>query len=1065
MYIYSWHLFLGSSQTGLTFNVLQLKSVFIDSLQTQGTMNIESDMIRHTAPAYDLLFQSINKSRSVENLDVTIQNCRLERIQSAGLFIEVVVAHDGQFNFCILNSTISNHEHGGIMIHQPSVSTGTVNFNIEGSHIRDNQLSMLKHYDRTHYAAGLSVHSETFNTINVTIKHTEFKGNADSRSRPVVVYIARAFHVLVESCNFTDNNGTAIQLNNVNDNCAPESFNFKGIVNFTGNSGYRGGALSLISAVISILPNTTLIFEDNRATDVGGAIFVDTNIPYNDEIDPDTLVSCFYWFPRWNKDSKNYSISFSNNTATNGGNDIYGALLNCYCIVFTGSGVNKKVRSADPSVAALFNISKNDYGSSVSSTPYRVCLTGSDDSIVNACTNVSQIFRHDVTVYPGQEFILEAVLVGFEFGQGTGTINAQLIDNGGAEIWPKRSKFQRIGEPTIANLSYTLYSNDTSDKPILVLMAENRNEINKNLEEGEDRLREAINEFHSSGIISSDLLTTPVYVSVKFKQECPPGFQLRQPPKINTDCDTCKETQSMYNGCHCLKDFDSVMDCLFDSDHEDGYLCLKKPVWVSIEQNGSEVQVLFSNECPLDYCKANLSNIIIAGPNDNSLCNNYREGKLCGKCKEGDSLMLGSNKCGSCSNNKYIGLLALFAAAGIVLVILLIVLNVTVAQGTLNGLIFYANIVWAYNEIFFPKYDDNGDGFNFVKMFIAWLNLDFGIKVCFFNGLDAYWKTWLQFAFPVYIWIIAGVIILLGRVPYLHRLLPKNIVQVLATLVLLSYSKLLRTVIIVLVPATVDIYRDGYKNRTDTVWRFDGEIKYGQFPKHCLLLSVAILAVVFLWIPYTFILLFIRYTRNWSVIVKLKPFYESYTGPLSTKCQFWVGLLLLIRCVLLVSLINLHPDASVLSMVVIIILIFVLLYNTGSIYNDTTGISRYRFCSVVPKFFQQVSFLSMLDISFLLNLVFLGVAVLYADFKEGDKNDIKAKRAVTYASIGIVMIQFVGIIIYPRFQQYILNRFLIDPNPPVHEPAAANNQRRGPTHSSVEAPLINDEDANDDTNT
>jgi predicted outer membrane repeat protein len=1018
------------------------------------------DMIRHAAPAYDLLFQSINKSRSVGNLDVTIQNCRLERIQSAGLFIEVVVAHDGQFNFCILNSTISNHEHGGIMIHQPSVSTGTVNFNIEGSHIRDNQLSMLKHYDRTHYAAGLSVHSETFNTINVTIKHTEFKGNADSRSRPVVVYIARAFHVLVESCNFTDNNGTAIQLNNVNDKCAPESFNFKGIVNFTGNLGYRGGALSLISAVISIKPNTTLIFENNRATDVGGAIFVDNNIPYNDETDPDTLVSCFYRFPKWDEDSKSYSISFSNNMAINGGNDIYGALLNCYCIVFTGSGVNKKVRSADPSVAALFNISKNDYGSSVSSTPYRVCLTGSDDSIVNACTNVSQIFRHDVTVYPGQEFILEAVLVGFEFGQGTGTINAQLIDNGGAEIWPKRSKFQRIGEPTIANLSYTLYSNDTSDKPILVLMAENRNEINKNLEEGEDRLREAINEFHSSGIISSDLLTTPVYVNVKFKPECPPGFQLRQPPKINTDCATCKETQSIYNGCHCLEVFDGVMDCLFDSDHEDGYLCLKKSVWVSVDLNDNKM--LFSDECPLDYCKANLSNIIISSSNDNLLCNSNREGKLCGKCIEDYSLMLGSNKCAICSNN-YIGLLAVFAAAGIILVILLIVLNVTVAQGTLNGLIFYANIVWAYNEIFFPKYDD----FNFLKMFIAWLNLDFGIEVCFFNGLNAYWKTWLQFLFPIYIWIIAGVIILLGRLPYLDQLLPRNIVQVLATLVLLSYSKLLRTVIIVLVPATVDTYSDGHNNSTDTVWRFDGEIKYGQFPKHCLLLSVAILAVVFLWIPYTFILLFIRYTRNWSVIVKLKPFYESYTGPLTPNCQFWVGLLLLIRCVLLVSLINLHPDASVLSMVVIIILIFVLLYNTGSIYNDTTdNISGYKFSRFVPDFFRQLSFLSMLDISFLLNLVFLGVAVLYADFKEGDKNDIKAKRAVTYASIGIVMIQFVGIIIYPRFQQYILSKFIIDPDLPESEPEIEDDRHREATYSSIEGtPLIKDEDADDNANT
>ena len=695
--------------------------------------------------------------------------------------------------------------------------------------------------------------------------------------------------------------------------------------------------------------------------------------------------------------------------------------------------------------------------------PHRICLTDSDYSIVSACTNLMQIFNHSVTVYPGQEFSLEAVLVGYEFRPKNGTINAQLMNHCGAQIWPESSKLQRMEGPNKANLSYTLYSNDTKDT-ILVLTAENRNEIDQNLEESEVSLRDAISKFNSSRIISSDLLTTPVYVNVRFKPECPPGFKLRRHPKINTDCDTCKEAQSTYNGCHCFEDFNSVMDCLFDSDHEDGYLCLKKPVWV--ELNDSEM--LISNECPLDYCKADLSNIITADPNNNSLCDNYREGKLCGQCKEGYSLMLGSNKCGICSND-YIGLLAVFAVAGILLVILLIVLNVTVAQGTLNGLIFYANIVWAYNEIFFPKHNDD-NCFNFLKMFIAWLNLDFGIEVCFFNGLNAYWKTWLQFAFPVYIWIIAGVIILLGRSRYLDRLLKlpmaSNIVQVVATLVLLSYSKLLRTVIIVFVPATIEVYSNGEKNSTDTVWRFDGEIKYGKFPEHCILLSVAILAIVFLWLPYTFILLFINYTRRWSVIARRKTFFDSYTGPLTPKCQFWVGLLLVVRCVLLISLIFLHPNASVLSMVVIIILIFVLLYNTGSIYNNTADISRYRFCRCVPKFFRQLSLLSMLDISFLLNLVFLGIAVLYADFKEENKDDIAAKIVVTYASVGIVMIQFIGIIIYPRFQQYILQRFIVDPDPPEPEPETADDQHQPATHSSVEGiPLLDDEDADYGTTT
>ena len=48
-------------------------------------------------------------------------------------------------------------------------------------------------------------------------------------------------------------------------------------------------------------------------------------------------------------------------------------------------------------------------------------------------------------------------------------------------------------------------------------------------------------------------------------------------------------------------------------------------------------------------------------------------------------------------------------------------------------------------------------------MFIAWLNLDFGTEISFFVGLDAFWKMWLQFVFPFYIWALAGIIIIAYR--------------------------------------------------------------------------------------------------------------------------------------------------------------------------------------------------------------------------------------------------------------------------------------------------------------
>ena len=60
-------------------------------------------------------------------------------------------------------------------------------------------------------------------------------------------------------------------------------------------------------------------------------------------------------------------------------------------------------------------------------------------------------------------------------------------------------------------------------------------------------------------------------------------------------------------------------------------------------------------------------------------------------------------------------------------------------------------IVKLNQPVFFP------DGtIPVISHFISWLNLDFGFEVCFFNG---YWKTWLQFVFPLYIWLLAIIII------------------------------------------------------------------------------------------------------------------------------------------------------------------------------------------------------------------------------------------------------------------------------------------------------------------
>ena len=97
---------------------------------------------------------------------------------------------------------------------------------------------------------------------------------------------------------------------------------------------------------------------------------------------------------------------------------------------------------------------------------------------------------------------------------------------------------------------------------------------------------------------------------------------------------------------------------------------------------------------PFNYCNRSFD---IMAPDRQCVAN--RVGILCGQCQSHLSIMLGSNRCGTCSN-WYLFLLPVFALAGIVLVAVLMFLNFSVSVGTINGLLFYANMV-KLNEAFF----------------------------------------------------------------------------------------------------------------------------------------------------------------------------------------------------------------------------------------------------------------------------------------------------------------------------------------------------------------------------
>ena len=257
--------------------------------------------------------------------------------------------------------------------------------------------------------------------------------------------------------------------------------------------------------------------------------------------------------------------------------------------------------------------------------------------------------------------------------------------------------------------------------------------------------------------------------------------------------------------------------------------------WVGYDNQSNKL--ILHPFCPFDY---RVSKTVVFPLNDtDSQCAYNRSGLLCGACKKGYSLVIGTSQCEQCTNS-YLALLIPFAVMGVALVFLLLVCKLTVAAGTLSGLVFYANIVG--NHTIFLQVETQ----NVLSIFIAWLNLDLGIKTCFYDGMDAYSKTWLQFVFPVYIWVLVGLMILVSH--FSHRfanLLGNNPVSVLATLILLSYTKILRTLI-----TAIHITYLEYPTYNRGVWLYDANIDYLSL-KHIPLVLVAVFVFFFLFLPYT----------------------------------------------------------------------------------------------------------------------------------------------------------------------------------------------------------------------
>ena len=351
-------------------------------------------------------------------------------------------------------------------------------------------------------------------------------------------------------------------------------------------------------------------------------------------------------------------------------------------------------------------------------------------------------------------------------------------------------------------------------------------------------------------------------------QPCPAGFSLH--PQGYCRCDPILSSH-----------IPSLTTC--DIDHQ----TIPRPAntWISAHTVNNSHYYYVSLHCPFDYCLPHSSQLNLSTPD--SQCQFNRSGVMCGQCQRGLSTVFGSSQCKNCSDI-YLIIIIPIAIAGLIIVLMLFILNITVTNGDINSFLLYINIIIINSPIFFPT------GGSVMYAFSSLANLDLGIETCFYHGMNDYAKMWLQLLFPMYLIFMAAVLIITSRYfTTIQRLTARRALPVLATLFLLSYTKVLITVSNVLFSFT-SITHLPY-NHTTLVWSVDTSVPL--FGLKFTVLFIACLILFLILIPFNVVLIFTKKLSYFKVVTYFKPLLDAYQGPYKIKFHFWAGLQLLVRVI------------------------------------------------------------------------------------------------------------------------------------------------------------------------
>ena len=294
----------------------------------------------------------------------------------------------------------------------------------------------------------------------------------------------------------------------------------------------------------------------------------------------------------------------------------------------------------------------------------------------------------------------------------------------------------------------------------------------------------------------------------------------------------------------------------------------------------------FASVCPPGNCKTNTLLFNVTDPL--SLCKSRKVGILCSQCQHNMSVVFGSTECRPCSDMWLITIVG-YALFGLLLVAIMLALPLTISEGPLAGIIIAMNIT----SVSTIDYLDSNNWFVYTaRVFVSLMNLNLGFPMCLYNGMTPTIKTAIQFVYPVYLWVLViGFIIFSHYSTRISNRTASYSVQVLASLIHLTFSKVLITCIDIIAYIPVHTAQEG----TVVVWYGDGNVEYLSSHEHIVLFIVAVTSLLLYIVPYTLFVTLGRYFMRWRCVNKYsRPFLEAFQGPYKQRQGYWYGVRMIV---------------------------------------------------------------------------------------------------------------------------------------------------------------------------